>query len=67
MSCNAVAELRDAEKMLKGLAASQTIAAENWTSSNGENPPLAYCFGSTTEQIIVRPDRVIGDPWRGDE
>jgi excisionase family DNA binding protein len=39
----AVAELREAEMILKGLAASQTIAVEeDRKSSNGETPRLAY-------------------------
>jgi excisionase family DNA binding protein len=38
---DAVAELREAEMMLKGVAASQIIAAENGKPTNGENPRLA--------------------------
>ena len=39
---DAVAELREAELMLKGLAASQAIAVENRKSPGVENPRLAY-------------------------
>jgi excisionase family DNA binding protein len=39
---DAVAELRDAEMMLRGLAASQMIAAKDRKPSNDENSRLAY-------------------------
>jgi transcriptional regulator of acetoin/glycerol metabolism len=50
---DAVAELREAEMMLRGLEASQTIASEDRKSSNGENPRLAY-----------RVDELAATPWR---
>jgi excisionase family DNA binding protein len=58
---DAIAELRDAEMMLKGLAASQAIAAENrkpandenGKSANRENPRLAYRIDEAAKLLGV--------------
>jgi excisionase family DNA binding protein len=50
---DAIAELREAEIMLKGLAASPTIATEKRKSSNEENPRLAYRVNEAAKLLGV--------------